>query len=377
MIIGIPKEIKNNEYRVAATPSAVEELCRRGNKVYVETRAGAGSGYPDEAFEKAGAVITDSESVFREAEMIYKVKEIFPEEIEKLKEGQIVLTYLHSNAHPEMTRGLLDKKVIGIAYEDVVDEEGGFPLLRNQSEIAGKGGFLAALHFSQSVNGGPGLLLSRVCGTEMPKIAIIGCGWSGIAAAELAAGLGNQVTMLDIDRDVMLRAQRLLPPNVQFLYSNRANLMKCLAEADVLINCILWNKTRKDHLVNREDLKRMKPGSLIIDVACDDNGAIETSRSTSHDDPVYYEEGILHYCVDNIPSAFAKTASALLSESTLPYVAEIAGKGVEKALRDNKGLRRGLTFYYGKLTLEETSLKQGIEFVSPDKIVEQDESFGE
>lgn len=371
MIIGIPKEIKSNEYRVAATPTAVAELCRRGHKVYVETKAGIGSGYLDEDFVKAGASITDSESVFRDVEMVYKVKEIYPEEIEKLREGQIVLTYLHSNAHPEMTRGLLDKKVIGIAYEDVIDEQGGFPLLRTQSEIAGKGGFLAALHFSQSVNGGSGLLLSRVCGTETPKITIIGCGWSGMGAAELASSFGNQVTMLDIDRDVMMRAQNLLPSNIQFLFSNRTNLMKCLGETDVLINCILWNKTRNDHLINREDLKCMKPGALIVDVACDDNGAIETSRSTSHNDPVYYENGILHYCVDNIPSAFAKTASILLSESTLPYAIEIADKGFEKAIKDNKGLRRGLTFYFGKLTLEETALKQKIEFISPEKIVEQ------
>jgi alanine dehydrogenase len=299
------------------------------------------------------------------------VKEIFPEEIDKFREGQILLTYIHSNAHPEMTRALLDKKVIGIAYEDVVDEQGGFPLLRTQSEIAGKGGFLAALHFSQSVHGGPGLMLSRVCGTEAPKVTIIGCGWTGMGAAELAASFGNRVTMLDIDRDLMIKAQNQLPSNVQFLFSNRTNLLKCLAETDVLINCIMWNKTRTDHLIYKEDLKLMKPSALIVDVACDDNGAIETSRSTAHDDPVYYEKGILHYCVDNIPSAFAKTASVLLSETTLPYVIEIAGKGLEKAIKENKGLRRGLTFYYGKLTLEETAAKHGMEFVSPDLIVEQ------
>ena len=371
MIIGIPKEIKNNEYRVAATPNAVAELCRRGHKVFVETSAGIGSGYTDEEYVRAGASMTDSESVFRDVELVYKVKEIFPEEFDKLREGQIVLTYLHSNAHPDMTKALLEKKVIGIAYEDVIDAQGGFPLLRTQSEIAGKGGFLAALHFSQSVNGGPGLLLSRVCGTETPKITIIGCGWTGMGAAELAASFGNQITMLDIDRDLMLKAQHQMPSNTQFLYSNRTNLLKCLAETDVLINCILWNKTRKDHLVYKEDLRLMKQGAIIIDVACDDNGAIETSRSTSHGDPVYYENGILHYCVDNIPSAFAKTASVLLSETTLPYVTEIADKGLEKAIKDNKGLRRGLTFYYGKLTLEETAAKYGIEFISPDSIVER------
>ncbi|HWQ78093.1 MAG TPA: alanine dehydrogenase, partial [Anaerovoracaceae bacterium] len=358
-------------YRVAATPNAVTELCRRGHKVLVETKAGTGSGYSDEEYRKAGASITDSESVFRNADLIYKVKEVFPEEIDKLREGQILMTYIHSNAHPEMTRALLDKKVIGVAYEDVADEQGGFPLLRNQSEIAGKGGFLAALNFSQSIHGGPGLMLSRVCGTETPKITIIGCGWSGMGAAELAASFGNRVTMLDIDRDLMIKAQSQLPSNIQFLYSNRTNLLKCLAETDVLINCILWSKTRKDHLIYRDDLKIMKPGALIIDVACDDNGAIETSRSTSHDDPVYYENEILHYCVDNIPSAYAKTASVLLSETTLPYVTEIADKGFEKALKDNKGLRRGLTFYFGKLTLEETAIKQGIEYVSPDRIVDQ------
>ncbi len=370
MIIGIPKEIKKREYRVASIPTSVAELCRNGHIVYVEKEAGIGSGYLDSEYEKVGAIITDCANVYEKADMIYKVKEILPEEYDYLREGQIVFTYLHSNAYIEMTHTLLEKRIIGIAYEDIVDEDGGFPLLKPMSEIAGKGGFLAALHFAQAVNGGRGILLSRVCGVKTPKVTIIGCGSSGLGAAELAASFGNHVTMLDINHDAMIKAKTILPANVDVLRSNRQNILNCLKETDVLINCILWDKTRKDHLIYREDLSCMKRGAMIIDVACDENGAIETSHPTSHDNPIYYDSGILHYCVDNIPSVFSQTSSVLLSEATLPYALEIANKGHKRALKENKGLRRGLSFYYGKLTLEETAKKYDLEYVSPDTIVD-------
>nr|WP_312576865.1 alanine dehydrogenase [Sedimentibacter sp.] len=371
MIIGVPKEVKNNENRVAAIPAAVAELVKRGHKVYVENNAGIGSGFSDEDYKKAGAVIADCDTVYSNSEMIYKVKEIFPQEYKYMREGLIVFTYIHSNAHLEQTKELLKSKVIGIAYEDVVDKDGKFPLLKPMSELAGKGGFLAALYYGQSVHGGKGILLNRVCGVDTPIITIIGCGESGNGAAELASSFGNNVRILDVSKENMDMAKAKLPLNVEFLYSNRTNLLKCLKETDVLINCILWNKTRKDHLVYRDDLKLMKNGAMIIDVACDDNGAIETSHSTSHDNPIYYEEGVLHYCVDNIPSAFAHTASISLSNATLPYAMEIANKGCEKALKDNKGLLKGLTCYYGKLTLEETAKKYNLELTSQDKIIEE------
>ena len=359
MIIGVLKEIKPNEYRVAAIPATVAEITARGHKVLVQKDAGKGSGYSDAEYEAAGAtVLSTAEEVYRQADLFYKVKEMFPEEWKYMASDKIVFTYIHSNAHPEETDAILDTKVTAIAYEDITDNEGNFPLLKPMSILAGKGGFLAALHHSQSVFGGSGTLLANVCGIEAPVVTIIGAGNSGIGAAELAAGFGNTVRILDVNMKAMEAAKAKLPANVSFLISNRENLVKCLGDSDVIINCILWPKHRKDHLINREDLALMKPSAMIVDVACDDAGAVETCRSTTHDDPVYYAGGILHYCVDNIPSAFARTASIMLATATLPYLLEIANKGVKAALKENPHLRKGLTAYDGMLTLQETALKQ-------------------
>ena len=362
MIIGMPKEIKKNEYRVAMTPANAAQLTRRGHRVLFQQGAGKGSGFADEAYLAAGCELTELKKLYTECDMLVKVKEIEESEFDLVREGQIIFSYLHSNAYKEMTDTLLAKKVIGIAMEDIDDADGGFPLLAPASVLAGKGAFLAALHLSQSVNGGDGALLARVAGVPTPRIAIIGCGMSGMGTAELAAAFGNRVTMLDVNKDVMERAKDRLPSNVEFLFSNRESIETCLRESDVLVNCILWDKTRKDHLVSREDLRMMKKGALIIDVACDEGGAIETCRCTSHDDPVYREEGILHYCVDNIPSAFSNTASITISAASFPFIRAIAEKGVVAALREDKYLRRGLTFYYGQLTLLETAVKYNMTY---------------
>jgi len=363
MIIGVPKENKHNEFRVAAIPSAVAALTQMGHTVFVEYSAGVGSGFSDKAYIDSGGQMAQKKEVYAKAELLYKVKEIEPSEYDMLRTGQAIFTYLHSNAHFEMTKQLLGRGVIGIAYEDVDDENREFPLLSPMSILAGKGGFLAALYFAQSVHGGSGLLLSQITGVSTPKISIIGCGWSGVGAAELAASFGNKVTMLDVSYKAMEKAKAKLPVNVEFLYSNRENIEICLKESDIIINCILWNKTRKDHLINREDLRMMKPSAMIFDVACDDEGAIETCRSTTHEDPIYYEEGILHYCVDNIPSGFSRTASVMLSAATLPHVMALANNGIDAALMKDAHLRRGLTFYYGDLTLKETADKYGILYI--------------
>lgn len=365
MIVGVPKENKHNEFRVAAIPSAVAALTQKGHTVYVEYSAGVGSGFSDQAYIDAGAHMAEKKDVYAKAELLYKVKEIEPSEYDMLRKGQVIFTYLHSNAHLEMTKELLERGVIGIAYEDVDDDNSEFPLLSPMSILAGKGGFLAALNFSQSVHGGAGLLLNRITGVPTPRVSIIGCGWSGVGAAELAAAFGNKVTMLDVSYKAMEKAKAKLPVNVEFLYSNRENLESCLKESDIIINCILWDKTRKDHLIYREDLSMMKRGAIIIDVACDDAGAIETCRSTTHDDPIFYEEGIMHYCVDNIPSGFSHTASVMLSAATLPYALSIANNGVEAALMKDAHLRRGLTLYYGDLTLKETADKHKLVYTEP------------
>ncbi len=370
MVIGVLKEIKPNEYRVAAIPATVQELVARGHQVLVQRDAGLGSGYSNEEYQAAGAVILDTpQEVYRQADLFYKVKEMFPEEWKYMGPDKILFTYIHSNAHPEETDAILSSRVTAIAYEDVTDEAGGFPLLKPMSILAGKGGFLAALHHMQSVFGGNGTLLANVCGIETPVITIIGAGNSGLGAAELAAGFGNTVRILDVSMKAMEAAKAKLPSNVTCMISNRENLVKCLKESDVIINCILWPKHRKDHLITRADLAMMKPSAMIVDVACDDAGAVETCRSTTHDAPTYYEEGILHYCVDNIPSAFARTASIMLSTATLPYLLEIANKGVKTALKSNPHLRKGLTAYDGKLTLKETAQKQNRELTDADTLV--------
>lgn len=369
MIIGTPKEIKNNEYRVAMTPNSVRELVKHGHSVLIENNAGAGSGFMDTDYEAAGARMVDAGTLFAEADMIYKVKEFLPGEFKYLREGLIVLTYIHSNAHRDQTDAFLESKVIGISYEDIEDEEGGFPLLKPMSEIAGKGGFLMACQYCQRLYDGNGLLLARVHGVRTPEITIIGAGNAGFGAAELAASFGNKVALLDNNLENLEKAKGLLPSNVELLYSDEKNLVECLKRTDVLMNCILWPKWRKDHLVTREMLKLMKRSSLIVDVACDDEGAIETCRSTSHQDPIYTEEGITHYCVDNIPAAFPQTSTISLCNATLPYALKIADKGCERALREDRCLRKGLSFYLGELTLEETGRKQNRPYKSPEEVL--------
>ncbi len=359
MIIGVLKEIKPNEYRVAAVPDTVRELVSRGHEVYVEHDAGKIAGASDEDYAAAGAIIADADTVYTKCKLIYKVKELFPQEFKYITKDKIVMTYIHSNAHPEETDVLLKSGCAAFAYEDFRDANGGFPLLKPMSQIAGRGGFMAAMHFKQAVHGGDGQMLCNIPGVDTPVVTIIGAGNSGLGAATFAAALGNEVRIIDNSLKAMEAAKLALPPNVTFLMSNRANFVKCIKESDVIINCIMWDRTKNEPLVWKKDLAMMKPGAMIVDVACDEPGAIETCRSTTHTDPTFVVDGIVHYCVDNIPSAFAKTASEMLASATLPIVLEIAEKGVEKALKDNKYMMRtGLTCYDGKLTLAETAVKQ-------------------
>ena len=373
MKIGVVREIKNSENRVAIIPSAVGTFLRAGHEVYIEHNAGIGSGFTDEEYAKAGAVVEPKAAdVWTKVDLLYKVKEIFPEEYQYLRKDLIIMTYIHSNAHRNETEALMAAKCPSIAFEDGSSDDPGrrWPLVANMGELAGKGGFLAAAYYAQSVHGGPGLMLNNVCGVDSPIITIIGCGYTGMGAAEMAASLGNTVKMLDLDFVSMDRAKtKLANSNISFLYSNRENILDCIKISDVVINCVLWPKTRKDHLIYKEDLKLMKPGSMIIDVACDDGGAVETCRSTTHEDPVYYVDGILHYAVDNIPSAFSKSSSTRFCNDSLPYVLEVANKGLVQALKDNKHLRRGLTTYDGTLCMMETVEKLGIPGVDPDEFV--------
>lgn len=370
MIIGVLKEIKPNEYRVAAVPDTVRELVAHGHEVYVEHDAGKIAGSSDADYEAAGAIVADKDTVYNKCQLIYKVKEIFPEEFKYITKDKIVITYIHSNAYPEQTDVLLESGCTAFAYEDFRDADGGLPLLKPMSQLAGRGGFMAAVNYKQAVHGGNGQMLCNIPGIDTAVVTIIGAGNSGMGAATLAAAWGNEVRIIDNSLKAMEAAKLALPNNVTFLMSNRANFVKCIKESDVIINCIMWDRTKSDPLIYKEDLKSMKPGAMIVDVACDDPGALESAHTTTHDDPIYVEEGIIHYCVDNIPSAFAKTASEMLSFATLPIVLEIADKGVEQALKDNKYLMRtGLTCYDGKLTLAETAIKQNRPLTDVDELV--------
>lgn len=367
MIIGVPKEIKTSEYTVAISPAGIATFVENGHKVLIEEGAGLGSGFYDEEYVDRGAVITDKVTVYNGSDMIFKVKELLPSDFEFLREGLIVMTYFHSNAYRDETDACLKSKIIGIACEDVQDKYGNHPLLRPMSEIGGKGGFIAACNYSQKIHGGGGKMLARVNGIKTPHITILGAGSAGIGAAELASGFGNRVTVLDIDYDALEKAKEKLPLNVEFLHSDHETICEIIKYTDVLMNCVSWPKWRTDHIITRDMLKLMKKDSIIIDVACDIGGAVETCRVTTHKEPVYFEEGILHYCVDNIPSAFARTATCSICAATVPYALEIANKGIYKALIDNPYLRKGLCFYLGNLTLEETGLKQGRPYITPEE----------
>ena len=374
MKIGIVKEIKNNENRVAIIPSCVKEFLRHGHEIFIECGAGLGSGFRDEEYAAAGAIMVEkAEDVWNNIDLLYKVKEILPSEYKYLREDMIVMTYLHSNAHRDETQVLLDSKCPSIALEDITSDDPAkkFPLVANMGELAGKGGFLAACYYAQSVHGGPGLILNNVCGSDAPVVSIIGCGYTGVGAAELASSFGCTVKMMDIDLKAMERAKDKLPSNVSFMYSSRQAIEDCLKISDVVINCVLWPKTRKDHLINKEDLAMMKHGAMIIDVACDDGGAVETCRSTTHDDPVYYVDGILHYAVDNIPSAFSKSSSTRFANDSLPYVLAVANKGIKQALKDDKHLRNGLTTFDGKMTLKETAENFDLPWADPDELIKE------
>lgn len=370
MIIGIPKEIKNNEYRVAADPQGVWAIVHAGNTVYVETGAGLGSGYSDDDYRDVGAEILDSGAeIYKTCEFIYKVKEILPEEYDLLRENQIVFTYIHSNAHRDETDLLLKKNITGIAYEDITDDNGEFPLLKPMSIIAGKGGFIAGMTYMQTIQGGMGMLLADIPGVAKPTVTIIGAGNSGLGACEMAAGVGCDVKILDTNFRRLEYVRQIMPNNVDTLYSTPANLVNCLKNTNLLMNCILWPKYRTDHLITRKMLSLLPDGAMIVDVASDEGGAIETCRSTSHDHPIYKVDGVTHYSVDNIPSAYANTATQTLAAVTVPMVIKMTKKGVEQAMREDPNLRKGLTCYRGQLTLEETGLKQKREYTTPEAVL--------
>lgn len=352
MKIGIPKEIKDNENRVACTPGGVRMIIQQGHEVTVETRAGLGNGFPDAAYAEAGATIAPNASeVFAEAEMIMKVKEPQSSEFQLLRDGQILFTYLHLAAEPELARALVERGVVAIAYETVQIGHR-LPLLEPMSEIAGRMSIIVGSYFLAKTQGGKGTLLGGVPGVLPGKVLVLGGGTSGVNAGRTAMGLGAEVTILEVDLEKMRFLDIALHSGAHTLYSNEQNLMDELPKVDLLIGAVLQPGARAPKLIHRNMLKQMKPGSVFVDIAIDQGGCAETSRPTSHSQPVFTEEGIIHYCVTNMPGAYARTATQALTNVTTPYAIKIANLGWENACHDIPELKTGLNICGGKIVHE-------------------------
>jgi alanine dehydrogenase len=344
VIIGIPREIKNNENRVALTPSGVLALKRDGHRVLIETTAGIGSGLTDQDYAAMGAEIVETgKAVYHEADMILKVKEPLPPELGLMRDHQIVFTFLHLAREKELTEVLLAKKITGIAYETIQLDDGSLPLLIPMSEIAGKMAVQIGAHYLEETQGGSGMLLGGVPGVTAGEVVIIGAGTAGASAARVAMGMGAQVTLLDVNIDRLRYFDELYNGRVKTVTSNSYNIARCLKKADLLIGAVLVPGAKAPLLVSEEMVKEMKPGSVIIDIAIDQGGCIATiDRVTTHSKPIYFKHGVVHYSVGNIPGAVPNTATAALTNVTLPFILEIANKGCRIAAIQNSALAKGI-----------------------------------
>src|SRR5687768_1998282 len=361
MTIGVPKEIKPQEFRVALPPSGAYQLIRGGHRVLVEKDAGAGAGFPDADYQQAGAAVVDShERVFAEAELIVKVKEPQPSEYPLLRRGQILFTYLHLAANRELTEALMKSGVTALAYE-TVEVNRRLPLLEPMSEIAGRMSVLVGGYFLAKHCGGSGVLLGGVPGVLPGRVVVLGGGASGINAARMATGLGCDVTVLEVDLERM-RFLDITLHSAHTLYSNEAHIMELLPSVDVLIGAVLVPGAKAPKLIRREMLRRMRPGSVLVDIAIDQGGCAETSHPTTHDDPTFVEEGVIHYCVANMPAAFARTATQALTNVTYRYIEQLADFGLEEACQRNPALLGGVNVQDGNVTHKAVADAHGLAY---------------
>jgi alanine dehydrogenase len=369
MIIGIPKEIKNHEYRVGATPPFVQELIKNGHQVLVETNAGKAIGYTDEMYAHAGAKIVSSAAEIYKAEMIIKVKEPQESEFKLLHEGQILFCYLHLAPDPVQTKHLIESKVIAIAYETVTDSQGRLPLLIPMSEIAGRIAIQVGATCLQMNLGGKGLLLGGVPGVLPANVVVIGGGVVGTESARMALGLGANVTIIDRDLNRLRALDSLFGPNLKTLYSTSYSIEEAVSNADLVVGSVLIPGKLAPKLVTKQMVRQMSPGSVIVDVAIDQGGCVETAVPTTHANPTYEVDGVVHYCVTNMPGACARTATQALTNATMDYALKIANKGYRNTLKENNGLRHGLNVCFGHVTNESVAHDLGYEFVSPEKFI--------
>jgi len=351
MKIGIPKEIKNNENRVAITPAGVMTLVKAGHEVYVEKGAGSGSGFIDEEYSKAGAKIVETAEDAWSMEMVMKVKEPLPEEYRYFRDGLILFTYLHLAAEPELTKALIDNKVIGIAYETVQSANGLLPLLTPMSEVAGRMSVQIGAQFLEKTKGGKGILLGSVPGVKRGKVTIIGGGVAGTNAAKMAVGLGAEVTIIDLNSDRLRQLDDIFGNDVTTLMSNPYNIGDSVRDSDLVIGAVLIPGAKAPKLVTEEMIKSMSPGSVVVDIAIDQGGIFETTdRVTTHDNPTYIKHGVVHYAVANMPGAVPRTSTLALTNVTVPYALQIANKGYEKACLENPALLKGINTMNGYVT---------------------------
>ena len=363
MIVGILKEIKIAEKRVSMTPGGVIAMVHNGHTILVEKNAGAGAGYPDSAYESAGATIIDTPAeVFKKSDMVMHVKEPQPSEYDLIKEDQIVFTYLHLAADEQQTKGLIKSKSIDIAYETIEKDNGSLPLLLPMSEVAGRMATQEAAKYLEMPQGGMGILLGGVTGVEPATVVVIGGGVVGINAAKMACGLGAKVYILDTNLERLSYLDDVMPANCFPVMSNAAILRDFILRADVVIGAVLVAGAKAPKLLTKDMLKDMKNGSVIVDVAIDQGGCFETSRPTTHDNPCYEIDGVIHYCVANMPGAVAKTSTIALTNATLPYAIQIANKGWKKAMQDNKEIKRGANIIRGKITYKAVAEAFGLEY---------------
>jgi alanine dehydrogenase len=361
MRIGVPTEIKDNEYRVGMTPAGARDLSADGHQVLIQKGAGNGSGFSDEEYVAAGAtILPDADAVYDEAEMIVKVKEPVGPDLQRMKDGQLLFTYLHLAPVPDLTETLLRKKIAGVAYETITDDRRrSLPLLTPMSEVAGRMSVHVGAYYLHKPNNGRGVLLGGVPGTLPADVIIIGGGVVGLNAAKMAVGLGARVTILDISLDRLRQLDDIFRGDVQTLVSSRSHIEDAVRRADLLIGGVLIPGAAAPKLVSRAMISQMKKGSVIVDVAIDQGGCVETAHPTTHSDPVYEVDGVVHYCVANMPGAVPRTSTIALTNATLPYTRMLANLGFDKAVRGNAGLADGVNVYKGEITYQAVAASQG------------------
>lgn len=371
MIVGIPKEIKNNENRVAITPAGVEALKLAGHEVYIETSAGLGSGFTDEVYKAAGAIMLDSAAdVWGKAEMIMKVKEPIPSEYGYFRDGLILFTYLHLAPEPELTKELLEKNVVAIAYETIQLPDRSLPLLTPMSEVAGRMSVQIGAQFLEKPWGGKGILLGGVPGVLPAEVVIVGGGIVGTNAAKMAMGLGANVTIIDKSEARLRQLDDMFGGRVSTLMSNSYNIEQMVRKADLLVGAVLIPGARAPKLVKEYMVQQMTPGSVIVDVAIDQGGSIETiDRITTHSEPTYEKFGVIHYAVANMPGAVARTSTLALTNATLDYALQLANKGWERAVRDNAALAKGVNVVQGKVTFEAVATALDYEYNTLESVI--------